>query len=560
MTGASACLGAASRPRARVSKRSTIDGDRRRSTATAMAMAMTTRTRNDDDRGGDRGEDERRVDVILKPAGGLLGVPSASSGSGSPNSAGMDFRVRAVRRSATVRALKDAVRAGYEGNPEPERVVLIYGGKVLRDEDVIGEALTIGATGAAAYGYDVDGDDVSEDEVEGGVTNERGDGETNGSESEGRGAPRRRTREYVLHMMIRKDPRQIEEEEEEARAREKAEKTRREDDGDASVANASTATPSAAPSAAPTTPTQSTETSMDPGTPAVFASSAPRTPPSHGYRAADSARFTLPTTPEFQSAITDAMRAAQQSPRHLPLELAASPLMNATYNAAYHAAFAALSPSGTPPGPPPLAGLRSYLDVPHAATGARSEHDERARRREERQERQQRANGLPPELNIPPGARVRVIHIRIDLKLIMKLAMMVFFLSQDASPLKVTMYVAMAIFVYLQQTGALAPVLRWLTGNDNLGRGDANHRGGNRQGNGAAANGNRAPNAANDAQRYAVPTRVTRVAGHTTMPQTYFGEVKIFIYSLFASLFPSWLPPRLHEAGAQAAPRREHQD
>jgi len=32
LTGASACLGAASRPRARVSKRSTIDGDRRRST------------------------------------------------------------------------------------------------------------------------------------------------------------------------------------------------------------------------------------------------------------------------------------------------------------------------------------------------------------------------------------------------------------------------------------------------------------------------------------------------------------------------------------------------
>jgi len=527
----------------------------------------------------DADEDERRVDVVLKPAGGFgfcssggssSSASSSSSGSsGSPNddaggssTSTMDFRVRSVRRSATVRALKDAVRAGYEGHPEPERVVLIYGGKVLRDEDVIGDALTIGATGAAAYGYDVDGDDVSEDD--GGVAADaRGDGETNGSGSERRGTPRRRTREYVLHMMIRKDPREIEEEE--ARAREKAaETTRREDGGDAPMADASVSTPlRATPSAAPTTPRQSTEASMDPGTPAVFASSAPRTPsPSYAPRAADSARFTLPTTPEFQSAIADAMRAAQQSPRHLPVEVAASPLMNATYHAAYHAAFAALSPNGTPPGPPPLAGLRSYLDVPQAAaTGARSEHDERARRREERQERQQLANGLPPELNIPPGARVRVIHIRIDLKLIIKLAMMVFFLSQDASPLKVTMYVAMAVFVYLQQTGALAPVLRWLTGNDNIGRGDENQRGGNRQGgNGAAANGNRAPNAANDAQRYAVPTRVTRVAGHTTMPQTYFGEVKIFIYSLFASLFPSWLPPRLHEAGRQAAPRREHQD
>lgn len=531
--------------------------------------------------GGDGDDDdERRVDVVLKPAGGFgfslgasgssSGSSSSGSGSGSPNDTGgsssmstMDFRVRSVRRSATVRALKDAVRAGYEGHPEPERVVLIYGGKVLRDEDVIGDALTIGATGAAAYGYDVDGDDVSEDDDGGVATVERGDGATNGSGSERRGTPRRRTREYVLHMMIRKDPREIEEEE--ARARGKAEETTRgEGVGDAPVADASVSTPlRAPPSAAPTTPRQSTEASMDPGTPAVFASSAPRTPPpSYAHRAADSARFTLPTTPEFQSAIADAMRAAQQSPRHLPVEVAASPLMNATYNAAYHAAFAALSPNGTPPGPPPLAGLRSHLDVPQAAaTGVRSEHDERSRRREERQERQQLANGLPPELNIPPGARVRVIHIRIDLKLIMKLAMMVFFLSQDASPLKVTMYVAMAVFVYLQQTGALAPVLRWLTGNDNIGRGDANHRGGNGQGgNGAAANGNRAPNAANDAQRYAVPTRVTRVAGHTTMPQTYFGEVKIFIYSLFASLFPSWLPPRLHEAGRQAAPRREHQD
>lgn len=521
--------------------------------------------------GGGGGVDERRVDVVLKPAGGFgfgfssSGGSSSSSSSdaGGSTSTSMDFRVRSVRRSATVRALKDAVRAGYEGHPEPERVVLIYGGKVLRDEDVIGDALTIGATGAAAYGYDVDGDDESEDD--GGVAaNERGDGETNGSGSERRGTPRRRTREYVLHMMIRKDPREIEEEE--ARARAKAEEaTRREDGGDAPVADASvSSTPlRATPSAAPTTPRQSTEASMDPGTPAVFASSASRTPPpSYAHRAADSARFTLPTTPEFQSAIADAMRAAQQSPRHFPVEVAASPLMNATYNAAYHAAFAALSPNGTPPGPPPLVGLRSYLDVPQAAaTGERSEHDERAQRREERHERQQLANGLPPELNIPPGARVRVIHIRIDLKLIMKLAMMVFFLSQDASPLKVTMYVAMAVFVYLQQTGALAPVLRWLTGNDNIGRGEANHRGGNRQGgNGAAANGNRAANAANDAQRFAIPTRVTRVAGHTTMPQTYFGEVKIFIYSLFASLFPSWLPPRLHEAGRQAAPRREHQD
>lgn len=59
-------------------------------------------------------------------------------------------------------------------------------------------------------------------------------------------------------------------------------------------------------------------------------------------------------------------------------------------------------------------------------------------------------------------------------------------------------------------------------------------------------------------ERIAVPARATHAAGYTSMPQSYFGEAKIFLYGFFASIFPSWLPPRLRAEREQRA--RPHQD
>ena len=299
---------------------------------------------------------------------------------------------------------------------------------------------------------------------------------------------------------------------------------------------------------APATPTNA----RDPGTPNVFGSREANVAGTF----VDSTPTSSPTppTPRFNQAI----------------DVAASPLVNATYRAAYHAAFSALSPTGSPgPGPPPLAGFTNFLNTATGATGAGGQNAGRdatgadegrgffpARRRDVGV--QNIRNGLPPDLNIPPGARVRVIHIRIDLKLIFKLGLMVFFLSQDASAVQLALYVVVAVFVYLQQTGALAPIAQWLTGNENIGR--------PRDGNANGDRGNAGANANGDGDEFnrpvVMPTRATHAAGYTGMPRSYLGEVKIFMYSLVASIFPSWIPPRLRaaQAAAPGAGRREHQD
>lgn len=298
----------------------------------------------------------------------------------------------------------------------------------------------------------------------------------------------------------------------------------------------------------------------DPGTPAVFARAGPSTPAmsATSARRAD-AGDARGGGGRASSTSIDASRVASGVAYGSAVELAASPLINATYQAAYHAAYAALSPTQTPPpGPPPLRGFGNFLASAAVADSSRAtEHNGGSTATNEREVRRgdgRPENAYPPELNIPPGARVRVIHIRIDLKLILKLGMMVFFLSQDASAAKIALYVAVAVFVYLQQTGALAPLARWAAGNERIGnrqnggRADERGRNGNEQGdNGGGAN-----------ERFAIPTRATHAAGYTTMPQSYFGEVKIFFYSFFASIFPSWLPPRLRAEREQRA--RPHQD
>ncbi|OUS47741.1 hypothetical protein BE221DRAFT_70114 [Ostreococcus tauri] len=130
---------------------------------------------------------------------------------------------------------------------------------------------------------------------------------------------------------------------------------------------------------------------------------------------------------------------------------------------------------------------------------------------------------------------------------------MTLFLSQDASAPKVMLYVALAVFVYLQQTGALNPLARRLAGEnaDRNGQNGEPGREGAREDGGANGNGENGQN-----NRVFVRTRATHAAGYTAMPQSALGEVKIFLYSFVASIFPSWLPPRLHEVRDE----RPHRD
>ncbi|XP_011077905.2 uncharacterized protein LOC105161789 [Sesamum indicum] len=55
------------------------------------------------------------------------------------------------------------------------------------------------------------------------------------------------------------------------------------------------------------------------------------------------------------------------------------------------------------------------------------------------------------------------IAIQLDLLLILKLAAVIFLFNQDGSRQRLTLLVFFASLVYLYQTGALAPVIRWLS-------------------------------------------------------------------------------------------------
>ncbi|XP_073289904.1 uncharacterized protein [Primulina huaijiensis] len=55
------------------------------------------------------------------------------------------------------------------------------------------------------------------------------------------------------------------------------------------------------------------------------------------------------------------------------------------------------------------------------------------------------------------------IAIHIDVLLILKLAAVIFLFNQDGSRQRLTLLVFLASLVYLYQTGALAPVIRWLS-------------------------------------------------------------------------------------------------
>ncbi|KAG8373963.1 hypothetical protein BUALT_Bualt11G0080700 [Buddleja alternifolia] len=77
--------------------------------------------------------------------------------------------------------------------------------------------------------------------------------------------------------------------------------------------------------------------------------------------------------------------------------------------------------------------------------------------------------GQPGEQHQQAGPQRQVIvrrfqiAIQLDLLLILKLAAVIFLFNQDGSKQRLTLLVFFAILVYLYQTGALAPVIRWLS-------------------------------------------------------------------------------------------------
>ncbi|CEF99156.1 unnamed product [Ostreococcus tauri] len=436
-----------------------------------------------------------------------------------------DVVVDALDRRSTIGEVKrlGMADAGFaEAVGSASDAVVIYGGRVLGDDETVWETIAKTTRGVARYG--VDG------------------GRSAGASGAGTTMDDDGVEEYVLHVVIRRAP-----EETGGGGPTSAEAKTTDDDpgaagdersGGATGADAAARRDGAnGANASPSTSSRDDARgrrdaedgrpgfdARDPGTPSVFANAVPPTPAS---------------TPTSAFA-----------PRVSALNLAVSPLINATYQAAYHAAFAALSPGGaaTSPGPPPLGEFSDFL-----ATDPRGDGDGRVVAMDRRRADARVDHGLPPELNIPPGARVRVVHIRIDLKLILKLIAMTLFLSQDASAPKVMLYVALAVFVYLQQTGALNPLARRLAGEnaDRNGQNGEPGREGAREDGGANGNGENGQN-----NRVFVRTRATHAAGYTAMPQSALGEVKIFLYSFVASIFPSWLPPRLHEVRDE----RPHRD
>ena len=165
---------------------------------------------------------------------------------------------------------------------------------------------------------------------------------------------------------------------------------------------------------------------------------------------------------------------------------------------------------------------------------------------------------------------IRVIQFRIDVKLMLKLILITAFACQDASRKKMAMYITVAVIGYLYQTGVLESVWDALFGGylppeDELQQGGAN-AGANNENNNVRDRGNNNNNNRNNRngrrQRYRRPPHV---AGYTNaMPQTWFGELKIFAYSFLASLFPAWRVPNLQQQGQNETnnnPQRHlHQD
>ena len=159
---------------------------------------------------------------------------------------------------------------------------------------------------------------------------------------------------------------------------------------------------------------------------------------------------------------------------------------------------------------------------------------------------------------------IRVIQFRIDIKLMLKLIMITAFACQDASKKKMAMYITAAVLGYLYQTGILESIWDALFGayQDVIAEEEAalaaraGAAGAQAQAQAAQQNNVRRPTGV---QRQRV-RRPPNVAGYTNMPDSYFGEIKIFFYSIIASLFPAWRVPNLRQTLPAADGNHQNQD
>ncbi|KAG0491305.1 hypothetical protein HPP92_004257 [Vanilla planifolia] len=77
------------------------------------------------------------------------------------------------------------------------------------------------------------------------------------------------------------------------------------------------------------------------------------------------------------------------------------------------------------------------------------------------------SEGHGQEVRQPQGAQRQVVRrfhfaFQLDVALIIKLAAVVFLFSQDGSRQRIILLMLFATFIYLYQTGALAPLIRWI--------------------------------------------------------------------------------------------------
>ena len=160
---------------------------------------------------------------------------------------------------------------------------------------------------------------------------------------------------------------------------------------------------------------------------------------------------------------------------------------------------------------------------------------------------------------------MHVMQIHIDLRLIMKLAMIVAVASQGATNVRMAIYAAMAVVVYLFQTGAVAWVIRRFLPDILDEQADGMVGGMGAVGGGGAG---RAGGAAAPPPRRRPPqgprTNAVLPGMRDGMPRSWFGEIKVLVCGFLASLLPSWQPPELHRhprpGAAAAGPERPHQD
>uniref|UniRef100_A0A7C9A331 Uncharacterized protein n=1 Tax=Opuntia streptacantha TaxID=393608 RepID=A0A7C9A331_OPUST len=181
--------------------------------------------------------------------------------------------------------------------------------------------------------------------------------------------------------------------------------------------------------------------------------------------------------------------------------------------------------------PPPPATLRRPLRR-SISSGAGTGNEEQSQVGQPQQQPQQ----LPPQRQIV--VRRFQIAFQLDLLLIVKLAAVIFIFYQEGSRQRLALLVFFASIVYLYQTGALAPLMRWLS--------RAMHRAAAppqpprpaaRGGQPGAENDNQPANANQEAENEAAPE--ARVEGGNQ----WWGiikEIQMIVFGFITSLLPGF--------------------